>query len=244
MTQIGEGIAITQVRLDEGKCVFCGEDEHEFPKKDVIKATGWKRAKIAGVGGRFSGAKLDLYPKQVTPPTAYKSEGHHCLAFSSFIIGAQSSPPNPRDRFAALNHYLKEKNYDPNNINNVIDLPGRKEKGEEDPRSHYMEFTIAVEKEKPLQVHIGGHADKFMNASNVLLLDIVSTIQENKLCGKPDDEFKNKLLKKVENAEDKAFKKTAGAISPWICHPAHINKAKEFANDMLNRTEEIKFPKL
>jgi len=70
-----------------------------------------------------------------------------------------------------------------------------------------MKFTISVEKEKPLQLHIGGHADKFMNASNVLLLDIVSTIQENKLCGKPDEEFKNKLLKKIENAENIAFKK-------------------------------------
>jgi hypothetical protein len=244
MTQIGEGIAITQMRLDEGTCVFCGKKNHAFPKKDMIKPTGWKRAKIAGVGGRFSGAKLNMYPNNDSPPTAYKSEGHHCIAFSSFIMGAQSSPPNPKDRFAALNHYLKEKSYDPNNINNVIDLPGRKDKGEEDPRSHYMEFTIAVEKEKPLQLHIGGHADKFMNASNVLLRDIVRSIQQQSLCDMPNDEFKNDLLAEVQYAEDKAFKKTAGAITPWICHPAHINKAKEFANDMLNRTEEIKFPKL
>lgn len=244
MTQIGEGIAIAQIRLEKGECIFCGEDEHEFPKKDVIKPTGWKRKKIAGVGGRFSGDKLDLYPDKVSPPTAYKSEGHHCLAFSSFIRNAQSKNHSPSDRFAALNHYLKEKGYDPNNINNVIDLPGRKDKGEEDMRAHYLEFAISVEKEKPLQLHIGSHADKFMNASNYLIRAIVRSIQQQGLCDMPDDEFKDKLLKKVQDAEDKAFKRTAGAIDPWICHPNHIEKAKDFANEMLNRTEEITFPKL
>lgn len=244
MTQIGEGIGIAKQNLEEGKCVFCGAKEHEFPKKDAIEPTGWEREKVGGVGGRFSDAKLNIYPDRTSPPSVYRSEGHHCLAFSSFIMGAQSKPPNPTDRFAALNHYLKEKGYNPNNINNVIDLPGRKDKGDEDPHAHYVEFALAVENNKPLQLHIGGHADKFMNASNVILRDIVRTFQQNKLCDKPDETFKNQLLKKVEDAEDKAFKKTSGAISPWICHPAHINKAEDFAKDMLNQTTDIIYPKL
>ncbi|MFT6987549.1 MAG: hypothetical protein ACJAT7_003405 [Psychromonas sp.] len=244
MTQIGEGIAIALINLEKGKCVFCGKSEHEFPKKDVIKPTGWSRKKISGVGGRFASAKLDIYPDKKSPPTAYKSEGHHCLAFSSFIMGAQSNPPNPTDRFAALNHYLKEKKYDPNNINNVIDLPGRKDKGDEDPDAHYAEFAIAVDNDKPLQLHIGGHAAEFMNASNVLLRDIVRTIQQGGFCDEPDDSFKDLLVEEVEIAEDEAFKSTAGVITPWICHPAHINKAEEFAKEMLDRTDEIIYPKL
>ena len=134
--------------------------------------------------------------------------------------------------------------YDPNNISNRIDLPGRKDKGDEDPHAHYVEFAISVEHYKPLQLHIGGHSDTFMTESHVLLRNIVRAFQQNSLCDKPDKEFKEKLLKKVEDAEDKAFKKTAGAISPWICHPAHIHKAEVFANEMLNRTEDIEYPKL
>lgn len=64
------------------------------------------------------------------------------------------------------------------------------------------------------------------------------------LCDKPDDSFKDKLLKKVEDAKDKAFKMTAGAISPWVCHPAHIDKAEAFTKHMLNLTEDIVYPKL
>ncbi len=244
MTQTGEGIAIALKWFEESKCVFCGKKEHKNPKKDVIQPTGWTRKAISGVGGRFSGKKLDMYPSQQSPPSVYKSEGHHCLAFSSFIMGAQSKPPNPTDRFAALNHYLKEKGYNPNNKNNTIDLPGRKDKGDEDPEAHYVEFAIAVEHEKPLQVHIGGHSDTFMAASNVMIRDVVRAFQQNSLCKKPDDEFKNKLLKKIEDKEDIAFKKTAGVIPPWVCHPAHKDKAESFAKNMLNSTSIITYPKL
>lgn len=41
MTQIGEGIAIALERFEQDKCVFCGKTDHEFPKKDKIKPTGW-----------------------------------------------------------------------------------------------------------------------------------------------------------------------------------------------------------
>jgi len=132
----------------------------------------------------------------------------------------------------------------PYNKNNTIDLPGRKDKGDEDPEAHYVEFAIAVEHEKPLQVHIGGHSNLFMEASNVMIRDIVRAFQQNSLCEAPDDEFKNELLSEIEEAEDEAFKMTAGAISPWICHPAHISKAESFAKNMLNSTSIITYPKL
>jgi len=243
MPEIGEGIAVSQARLEEDKCVFCGKSEHERPKNDIIKPTEWKRKKISGVGGRFSEEKKSIYPDGTSPTLAYVAEGHHCLAFSSYIMGAQSKPANPRDRFAVLNHYLKEKGYDPNNDSNVIDLPGRKKSGDDDPNAQYVEYAIAVEAKKPLQLHIGGHADDFMDASNVTLRDIVRPIQQHNLCKKPDDDFKKYLLKKVEDAEDEAFKNTAGVTPPWVCHPGPLKKAETFAKKMLNITT-ITYPKL
>lgn len=245
MSQVGEGIAIPLKRLTEGKCVFCGKADHDKPKKDKIDPTNWKRESFSGVGGRHSAKKLSIYPNRTSPPTGYyKSEGHHCLAFSSFIVGAQSKPPNPTDRYAALNHYLKEKKYDPNNESNRIDLPGRKDKGEEDPTFHYFEFAKSVEHNKPLQVHIGSHAGDFMNESNYMIRNIVRTFQQRNLCDQPDGSFKDELLKEIEDAEDEAFENTAGAISPWICHPAHIKKAEAFAKHMLNLTTDIEYPNL
>jgi len=101
-----EGIAIALQRKAEGKCVFCGKKEHENPKKDEIKPTEWKREAISGVGGNFAAQKTAIYPGNISPPLAYRSEGHHCLAFSSFIVDARTAR---KDRFAALNHYLEKK---------------------------------------------------------------------------------------------------------------------------------------
>lgn len=244
MAEIGEDIAIPLARLGEGKCVFCGKQKHSFPKNDKIEPTGWARKTISGVGGRFSEKKFELYPYGISPPDLYKSEGHHCIAFSSFIKGAQSDPPDPKDRFAALNYYLKQKGYDPNNENNTIDLPGRKDKGDDDPLAHYVEFAAAVQHGKPLQLHIGSHSKEFITASNVLLRDIVRSFQQANKCDQPEDNFKSELLKDVQDAEDVAFKMTAGAVEPWICHPAHIRKAEKFAKDMLNIKQDITYPKL
>ena len=243
MTDIGEAVAVSVITVDEDKCIFCGKSDHENPKKEIIKPTGWVRGAIEGVGGRFSAAKKEIYPDGVSPPQKYRAEGHHCLAFSSFIVGAQSKPPNPKDRFAVLNYYLNEKEYNPNDINNRIDLPGRRELGDTDEHRQYKEFTKAVDAGKPLQPHIGGHADKFMNASSHALRNIIRAVQQNNLCKLPDDEFKNKILSKVQDAEDKAFKKTAGVISPWICHPEPIKKAEEHAKKTLG-ISEIVYPKL
>ena len=68
-------------------------------------------------------------------------------------------------------------------------------------------------------------------------------MQQNNLCKLPDDEFKDKILSKVQDAEDKAFKKTAGVISPWICHPGPIKKAEEHAKKTMG-IAEIVYPKL
>lgn len=83
-----------------------------------------------------------------------------------------------------------------------------------------------------------------MNASNVLLRDILRTIQQNSVCKKPDDKFKDTLLKKVQDAEDKAFKKTAGAIMPWVCHPAPLREAESNTKNKLNISADIVYPKI
>lgn len=240
MTELMEGIAVALQRLAEGKCVFCGKKEHENIKKDEIKPTGWKRAAISGVGGNFVAQKKAIYPGSISPPASYRSEGHHCIAFSSFIVDARTSP---KDRFAALNHYLKEKSYDPNNDNNTIDLPGRKSEGDTDKHANFKEFEKAVLAGKPLQLHIGGHKQEFMNASNVMIRDLIRTIQQNSICAKPDDAFKQKLLDKIKDAEDKAFKKTAATVAPWVAHPGPLAQAEAYVKSK-HGINEINYPTL
>lgn len=240
--EIKEGIA-KMVRLFKDKCIFCGKD-HPEPKKDKIKPTGWKRAEIVGVGGNFSAKKNDLYPDGKSPPTVYSSEGHHCLAFSSFIVDARKSP---KDRFPKLNHYIKEKGYDPNNKNNTIDLPGRKQKddaGWQTQSKKFGAFEKAVLAKKPLQLHIGGHCKKLMNASNLMLLDIVNGIQDSEMCAEPKDTFKQELYEQVVEAEDNAFKLTAAAESPWILHPEKLVEAERYVCDKHHDILEIKYPKI
>ena len=239
MTEIGEGVAITTIRLEEDKCVFCGKN-HPEQKEDEIQPTGWKREKISGVGGNFLNQKKELYPQNTSPPSAYRSEGHHCLAFSAFIVDARTSP---KDRFAALNHYLKEKGYSPNNPNNTIDLPGRRKQGDTDKHAQFKEFEKAFLESKPLQLHIGGHVKEFLMQSNLMLQDVVNSAKRRKLCEKPDDAFKDKLKEKVIKKEDIAFKKTASAESGWIAHPGVLSQAERYIKNKY-AVAEIPYPEL
>lgn len=233
MTQIGESISVAVQRLAQNKCVFCGKSEHNNKKADLIEPTGWKReAKFKGVGGNFLAQKKSLYPNNESPPNStYRSEGHHCLAFSAFIVDANN---DPSDRFAALNYYLKKDSYNPNNKNNCIDLPGRKKKDDNDDHAQYKEFEKAVLAGKPLQFHIGGHNKEFMMQSYLMLRDIINSAKRRKLCEKPDDIFKHNLKKKVIQKEDIAFKKTANKKSGWIAHPAPLSKAERYVKNKHN----------
>lgn len=237
MTQMTLGIAVTQIRLEEGKCIFCGK-KHKNKKKDVIKPTGWKREEISGVGGNFAGKKKALYPNNISPPS-YRSEGHHCLAFSAFIVDARTSP---KDRFAHLNHYLKEKAYTPNNPNNTIDLPGRKKKGQ-DKEANYYAFEEAVLAGKPLQLHIGGHAQEFLMQSNILLRDAINFLVDSDACKESDDSFKKNLKEEVIRAEDMAFKLTAAAELPWIAHPGPLKEAERYVKEK-HDIDAIEYPKI
>lgn len=237
MPQMTLGIAVALSRLEEGKCVFCGKS-HEDKKKDVINPTDWKREAISGVGGNFVDKKKTLYPDNASPPS-YRSEGHHCLAFSAFIVDARKSP---KDRFAHLNHYLKEQSYTPNNPNNTIDLPGRKEKGQAKEANYYA-YEKAVLAGKPLQLHIGGHAQEFLMQSNILLRDAINALIDRDVCKEPDDSFKKKVKEKVIKAEDRAFKLTAAAESPWIAHPGPLKAAENYVKNK-HDIDKIEYPKL
>ena len=145
--------------------------------------------------------------------------------------------------FCRTQSLFGKKNYDPNNDNNTIDLPGRKTEGDTDKHANFKEFEKAVLAGKPLQLHIGGHKKEFMNASNTMIRDLVRTIQQNSICAKPDDSFKQKLLDKIKDAEDKAFKKTSAAESPWIAHPGPLAQAEAYVKSK-HGINEIKYPSL
>lgn len=240
MTEIGEGIAVVIQRMEQDKCVFCGKADHKELNKEPINPTGWTRAEISGVGGNFVAKKKSIYPANTSPPTAYRSEGHHCLAFSSFIVDARNAP---KDRFAALNHYLKQEGYNPNNPNNTIDLPGRKVKGDTDAHANFKEFELAVLAGKPLQLHIGGHKQEFMSASNMLILAVVTGLQDSNSCKKPPADFKKKLKQKIIDAEDRAFKFTASTTSPWVAHPGPLMLAEAYVKKK-HDIKSIKYPQL
>jgi hypothetical protein len=237
--EMGEDISIALDRLKKGECVFCGKD-HPEKKSDEVRPTGWTRGEISGVGGNLLDKKLAIYPGNISPPTQYRSEGHHCLAFSSFIVDARKAP---KDRFAALNHYLKEITYNPNNKNNTIDLPARRVRGDSDRYSNFKEFEESVLANKPLQLHIGGHKKEFLDESNILLNDIINSARDQELCRKAENSFKSGLKQKVIKAEDRAFKKTASAESPWIAHPGPLREAELYVKNKHN-ISSIEYPKL
>jgi hypothetical protein len=222
--EFGEGVsvAVAQRWNEKEKCVFCGK-KHPKQKKDNIQPTGWTRKKIEGVGDEYAGYKFSLYPGHQSPPAAYKAEGHHCVAFSSFIKEAKK---NPRDYYAPMNHYLKEKGYDPNGKNNTIDLPGRKEKEDMDPDANFKNFEAAVLAGKPMQLHIGGHKSDLMTASDRLIQRVYNMMSRPNKCEKDKEDWKEILLKKMRKMENKAFDLTASVTPPFVCHRDPLREAE------------------
>jgi len=230
--ELGESVAMAALWRAENKCVFCGKN-HPESKKDEIKSTGWKRAQIKGVGDHFAADKLRLYPSGQSPPTLYRSEGHHCVAFSSFI------KKETIDRIAPLNYYLKDKGYDPNNKNNTIDLPGRKARDDDSPEAQFKEYEKAViEGKKPMQLHIGGHGSDLMAASHNLVQDVYNLMKHPSMCEDPDQgKWKDKMLQAMKCKEDKAFKRTAMKKSPFICHPRPCRAAEDYVKTKYSISE-------
>lgn len=245
MSQLGEGVSVdvAQKWKDEDKCVFCGKKNHKNKKKDDITATKWPRKAISGVGGQHASYKKSLYPGNASPPSEYTSEGHHCVAYSSFV---RTVDGEKRDYIAPLNYYLKkDHDYDPNNPNNTIDLPGRQGNKDSHPDIRFENFekAVTVTPSKPMQIHIGGHKSDMMMASDTLVRNIYNQMKRPKKCAKDDDKWKKQLKEKIEKAENKAFDKTASVTYPFVCHPEPLNLAVNHVSSKYN-LRKIKFPKL
>lgn len=239
--EMGEGISVATSHewKDDDKCVFCGK-KHANQKEDKIEPTDWQRENISGVGDEHASYKLSLYPDNQSPPAAYKAEGHHCVAFSSFIKEAKK---NPRDYFAPVNHYLKEKGYNPNNKNNTIDLPGRKAEDEGDDKTAFKNFEKAILAGKPMQLHIGGHKSDLMDASDALVQDLYNLMSRSELCELDKEEWKDELLAQAKRNENKAFDKTASLTKPFVCHPDQLPKAEAYVM-IKHGIHQIKYPVL
>lgn len=122
-------------------------------------------------------------------------------------------------------------------------MPGRRKKGE-GKEANYYEFEKAVKAGFPLQLHIGGHAEEFLSQSNILLRDLVNLIKDAGVCKLPDETLKRELYDRVVKAEDRAFKLTAAAESPWIARPGLIKKAESFVLERNPHINQIQYPKI
>jgi len=230
MLETVTGVAAMQ---DDGKCVICSQS-HDDPKKEDIKETagktGWKRVTMSSKFEKIP-AKLAIYPKNAFPPknavTGYNHEGHHCLALSSFVANEKT---DPTDVYLRLNYFLDQTGYSPNRVQNSIGLPGRPiHKIASNGSTSLTAFYLALDEEKPLQMHIGDHDDSFKSESNALLVRLLFlTSLDSEWCKKNDmDAYKKDLEYAIGCAENYAFKKVASNDGPWRLHPTDETIALE-----------------
>lgn len=219
MTQIALKVAVATntPAPKKGPCSLCGKT-HANNKEDDIKSPGWKRQTIKGLGIRHKNEKKTIYPGNTSPPAIYNSSGHHCVALSAFINTKKV------DKNLKLNHFLDKAGYDPNNLDNCIDLPSCK-KGD----VIFPEFEMALSKAKPLQIHIGKHVKGYFNHCNTLTQDLFNFFTELDECKEPEKKWLDDLHKAMQLLEDEAFQKTAAAQRPFMLHPTPLREAEDIA---------------
>jgi hypothetical protein len=206
--ELGEGVSELNVESwkKEGKCLVCGID-HPSKKGEEPRATEWKRKQISGVGGLYAQQKRELYPSNQAPPSTYRSQGHHCIPLTCFVHEGKG------DRILPLNHLLKSRaDYDPNDENNRIDLPNRRE-----------DLLEAVRQGKPLQVHSGKHVGPYFSGCFSRLLDVYMALCQ--LCQDAEslEELIQDLKLMIAETEDEAFADVASkrnVLNPGPCHEA------------------------
>lgn len=79
--------------------------------------------------------------------------------------------------------------------------------------------------------------------SNILLRDGINALIDQGVCKEKDDSFKAKLKAKVVKAEDRAFKLTVQAKSPWVAHPGPLKEAERYVKEK-HSIDEIIYPKI
>jgi hypothetical protein len=231
--QMGESVAMAMLLQKQGKCVICDSDEHPDPKREKIEKTagksGWERdKKLDGVFESGDSKRSSIYPGGSFPPS-YSTEGHHCLAYTSFV---QSN----KDTCLRLNHFLNKVGFHPNDPPNILHLPGRA--GDVKPaapgttawpkgvKKEYKCFWVSVDLGKPLQLHTGRHRGTYFASSHALYRDLLRFVSDPDVCkDETMDEFKDALKEASKGAVNRAFIQVAGA--KWICHPEHLRIARD-----------------
>jgi len=225
--QAGEGIASTEYKVSSKKeCFFCGKnhpDPKPAPKKfKTAGKPGWDRVSMAE---KFDYSDKERVRVYASNKPEYDTEGHHCLAFSSFV-------KKNNDVFPRLNYYLNEVGFKPNDPKNIIQLPGRypnknfksKFSIHTDPR--YQNFFLAAKSGKPLQPHLGRHKDAYFAKSNALVQRLAIVHFDTKECEQKDlDTLKKKLKKRADAAVNVAF--ISVTSTEWKCHPEHLAEARK-----------------
>lgn len=219
MTEVGEGVGIDLGLDEDPKCVICGK-KHKKAKQEQIQPVapskpGWKRKSMAGVFERTP-AKEAIYPDNSFPPS-YEYQGHHCLALSSLVLNANSSP---KDRYPVLNHFLDKVGFSPNQPQNCIGLPAKKSRG------YFNPFLDALDADAPLQMHGPAHHENYFRYCDYLLALLRQTMTDVEFCEQADpSEWENKLKELIGQCVNFAFRELAAYRAPWQLHPVEQAQA-------------------
>lgn len=235
--EMGETVAKVMAMQAEGKCVLCGEP-HDEAKKAAVESTvskdGWERDKsLVDVFERADAQRAAIYPNTRFPPP-YPTEGHHCLAFTSFIRGG-------KDRALRLNSFLNKVGFKPNQPSNIIHLPDRH--GAVPPgasamtawpagvKKEYKSFWVSIDLGRPLQLHLGRHVGSYFAASDGLYLELLRHALDVETCKDESmQEFEEALKELIHGAVNYAFIQVAGGR--WLCHPEQVR----IATDLYGKT--------
>lgn len=223
---MGEGLATKSDNpAGQDECFICGKN-HPEPKPGPTSfktagKSGWNRVSMANVFDDKDPDRTSIYKDY---PPSFGTEGHHCLAFSSFVS-------KDNDVFPRLNHYLDQVGFKPNGSKNIIQLPGRagcsdvKQKLKIDVDLRYQTFYMAAQTGKPLQPHLGRHKKRYFAASDALVRRLAILAVNSMICEETsEDDMKKKIKDHADAAVNYAF--VAVASAKWICHIEHMNFLK------------------
>lgn len=239
--EMGESVARANAMQAEDKCVVCGK-KHEAPKKEKIEETvpkpGWERDKsMVGVFEWGDAKRTAIYPNAKPP---YPTEGHHCLAFTSFIKDKQ-------DRCVRLNHFLNKVGFQANQPSNIIQLPDRH--GEVSPNADpasswpsgvekkYKSYWVSIDLGYPLQLHLGRHCGEYFKLSDALYARMLGYAYDPDTCEEESmKDFEDRLKELIRGAVNHAFIQVAQGV--WKCHPEQLRIARNLYGKTGTHTDE------
>jgi hypothetical protein len=236
--EMGESVAVANQLQLEDKCVVCGK-KHKDPKKEAIEPTickkpGWERNKsMEGVFESGDTQRASIYPGAKFPPP-YPTEGHHCVAFTSFV--AKDKSRAEKDRCVRLNHFLNKVGFQVNQPANIVQLPNRH--GQVAPganstvawpvgvKKEYKSYWVSIDLGRPLQLHTGRHVGSYFVSSDALYGRMLGLSYDPDACETETmQEFEDNLKQLVKGTVNYAFIQVAQTT--WICHPEHLRVATD-----------------